>query len=87
MPASTMFTRETLQLDGETYSDCEFKKCRLVYAGGEVPVFQDCKFDDCEWRFEEAAGRTLEHLKVVWNAGGKALVQGMIKEITGGGGR
>ena len=87
MPDSAMFTRETLQLDGETYSNCEFKKCRLVYSGGEVPVFEACKFEDCDWRFEDAAGRTLEHLKVVWGAGGKAVVQGLIKEITGSGGR
>jgi len=79
------FTHETVRLDGESFSDCEFKKCRMVYAGGSPPVFRDCRFDDCEWRFEGAASDTLEYLKVVWNAGGKATVQGLIKQITGGG--
>jgi hypothetical protein len=87
MPASTSFNHETLQLDGETFADCEFKHCRLVYSGGQPPSFTDCRFDDCEWKFEGAAALTLEHLKVVWGAGGKAVVQGVIKEITGGGGR
>ncbi len=50
-------------------------------------MFEDCRFDDCEWKFDDAAGRTLAFLKVIWGAGGKAPVQQMIKEITGGGGR
>ena len=85
MQSSTAFTRETVQLDGETFYDCDFQKCRLVYAGGEAPVFTQCRFEDCDWKFEESAARTLEHMKAVWNAGGKQQLQGLIKEITSGG--
>lgn len=81
------FTQETIALDGENFSDCEFRKCRLIYSGGEPPVFDGCKFDHCDWRFEGPAGRTLEHLKVVWGAGAKPTVQALIKDITGAGGR
>jgi hypothetical protein len=81
------FTHETVQLDGEQFADCEFIKCRLVYSGGAVPKLKDCRFDDCDWKFEDAAGRTLEYMKVVWGAGAKPLVQGLIKEITVAGGR
>ena len=83
MPSSTAFTRETVQLDGEYFDDCEFKKCRMVYAGGEAPAFVGCRFEDCDWKFEDAANRTLSLLKVIWGVGGKAPVQAMIKEITG----
>ncbi len=85
MPSSTAFTRETVQLDGEYFDDCEFKKCRMVYAGGEAPAFVGCRFEDCDWKFEDAAARTLEHMKAVWNAGGKAQLQLLIKDITSGG--
>jgi hypothetical protein len=85
MQTATAFTHETIQLDGEHFADCEFKKCRMVYAGGPAPTFRDCRFDDCEWKFEGPAEQTLAHLKAVWNAGGKAPVQALIKEITGGG--
>ncbi len=81
------FNHETVQLDGESYDGCEFKHCRLVYSGGAAPIFSGCKFDDCDWRLEGPAAQTLAHLKAVWGAGGKAVVQGLIKEITGGGGR
>jgi hypothetical protein len=68
-----------------TFHDCDFQKCRMVYAGGEAPVFESCRFEDCDWKFEDAAARTLEHMKAVWNAGGKQQLQALIKDITSGG--
>ena len=87
MQTATTFNRETVTLDGESFYDCDFQTCRLIYSGGELPNFNDCRFDDCEWKFEDNAARTLAHLKLVWGVGGKAPVQALIKEITGGGGR
>jgi len=83
MQTATIYNHETVTLDGESFEDCEFRECRLVYSGGEPPHFRDCRFDDCEWKFDAAAARTLAHLKLVWASGGKAPVQAMIKEITG----
>ena len=85
MQTATLFNHETVALDGEHFSDCEFQSCRLIYSGGETPIFESCKFHDCEWKLDGAAARTLEQLKIIWNAGGKAPVQALIKEITGGG--
>jgi hypothetical protein len=85
MQTAIMFNHETVALDGECYDGCEFRGCRMVYRGGEPPVFDDCRFDDCDWRFEGAAADTLAHMKLVWGAGGKATVQSLIKAVTGGG--
>ena len=82
MPSGESYNHQTVELDGETFSNCAFAACRLVYSGGEVPQFEGCRFDDCEWKFEEAAGHTLSFLKTLWNVGAKASVQAMIKEIT-----
>lgn len=87
MSSGAIYNHETVELDGQTFSDCEFRDCRLAYAGGEAPTFVNCRFDDCEWRFDGPAGATLSHLKAMWGAGAKPTVQAMIKEITGGGGR
>ncbi|CAN1552501.1 hypothetical protein MCEMIH16_02237 [Caulobacteraceae bacterium] len=87
MQTATIFNLETVPLDDEVFADCEFRECRMVYSGGKPPVFDNCRFDACDWRFDDAAARTLAHLKVIWAAGGKAQVQAMIKEITGGGGK
>lgn len=87
MQTATIFNHETVALDGEHFSDCEFRDCRMVYTGGQPPVFEGCRFDGCDWKFDDAAARTLAHMKVVWGAGGKAPIQALIKEITGAGGR
>lgn len=87
MQTATIFNLETVPLDGEMFADCEFRECRMVYSGGKPPVFDNCRFDACDWRLDGAAANTLAHLKVVWAAGGKAQVQALIKEITVGGGR
>lgn len=83
MQTATIFNHETVYLDGDAYADCTFETCRMVYSGGELPHFDNCRFENCEWKFEDAAGRTLNLLKVIWGVGGKAPVQAMIKEITG----
>ncbi len=83
MQTATLYSHETVTLDGASFEDCEFRDCRLVYAGGPPPSFDSCRFENCEWRLDDAAARTLAVLKVVWSVGGKAPVQGWIKEITG----
>ena len=77
------YNHETVALDGEYFDGCEFRDCRRVYAGGKAPTFVDCKFDNCDWRFDGSAGETLNHLRAMWAAGAKAQVQAMIKDITG----
>jgi hypothetical protein len=83
MPHGEAYNHETVALDGEAFSDCEFRDCRLVYSGGEPPTFSGCKFDACDWRLDDAAARTVAYLKTVWLAGDKATVQTVIKGITG----
>jgi hypothetical protein len=87
MQTAVIYNHETVYLDGETFEGCEFRTCRMIYAGGDVPSFRDCQFADCDWRFDDAAGRTLSFMQQVWSAGGKAQIQALIKTITGGGGR
>jgi len=82
MQSGVSYNHQTVQLDGETFSQCQFAACRLIYSGGEPPKFDGCRFDDCEWKFEEAAARTLSYHKAMWNVGAKASVQALIKEIT-----
>jgi hypothetical protein len=80
---ATAFTHETVNLDGMTFEDCEFRKCRLIYSGGEAPIFEGCKFDGCDWRLDGPAADTLACLRAMWSAGAKPVVQGLIKDITG----
>ncbi len=83
MQTAVIFNHETVTLDNQRYADCEFRGCRMVFRGGEPPLFDGCRFDDCDWRFEDAAANTLAHLKLVWGVGGKTTVQSLIKTVTG----
>jgi hypothetical protein len=82
MPNNITYSHETVVLEGETFSDCEFRDCRLIYTGGEPAVLTNCQFVGCDWKLEDGAVRTLAHLKLMWSAGGKSAVQAFIKDIT-----
>jgi hypothetical protein len=82
MQDGVIFNHQTVSLDGEVFSNCEFAACRMVYAGGPPPQFDGCRFADCEWKFEDGAADTLAYLKLIWSVGAKAAVQATIKEIT-----
>lgn len=53
------FTGKTIIVDGEKYLDCEFRQCLLIYCGGELPQFDGSFLNDCNWKFEDAALRTI----------------------------
>jgi uncharacterized protein YjbI with pentapeptide repeats len=82
MPNNINYSHETVVLEAESFSGCEFRDCRLIYAGGEPATLTNCKFVNCDWRLEGAASNTLAHLKLMWSAGSKAEVQAIIKDIT-----
>lgn len=82
MQTATIFNHETVVLDGGRYADCEFRGCRMIYRGGDLPQFEACRFENCDWKFEDAAAHTLALMRLIWTGGGKAPVQAMIKEIT-----
>jgi hypothetical protein len=82
MQSDVNYNHQTVVLDGESFSRCQFTACRLVYSGGEPPKFDGCRFEACDWKFDDAAAQTLSHLKLMWSVGAKAAVQMTIKEIT-----
>ena len=75
---------ETIEIDGNRYSQCTFKNCKLVYRGGDIPVFEGCKLDFCSWHWEDAAIRTIEFLRGI-NQGlgrmGISLVDEILKHV------
>ena len=81
--AARIFENETIHLDGQLYLDCEFRRCRLIYSGGEMPGFDVCQFQTCTWHLEGAALRTLDFLSLLYGTGNKPLVEGILRRITG----
>jgi hypothetical protein len=77
------FEGAQVELDGNQYVRCNFNNCTMVYRGGEIPVLQHCNFKGENWRFEDAAERTLILLQNFSRAGSgfEALVRGCFPEL------
>jgi hypothetical protein len=75
------FTGTTEVLDGNVYDGCVFTNCVLVYRGGDLPQMTHTRADACQWRLEDAAGRTVLLLKGLAQAGGidgEKFVRGLL---------
>lgn len=66
---ATAFSDETIVIDGQSFLDCEFRGVTLIYEGGVVPEFRGCTLADCTWRFEAAADRSLQVLRIMRKIG------------------
>lgn len=53
------FENETVQADDQDFNNCTFVNCSLVYNGGELPVFSDCKLIESVWVLQGPALRTI----------------------------
>lgn len=68
-------TNQTLFIDGQYYQGIHFISCTLVYQGGPVPNFQECRFSDCQWQCDGPALNTLDFLNMLVSLGGADIVK------------
>ena len=64
------FKNAIVHVDGQSYRECRFERCRLVYSGGDLPRMVDCEFLRCRWTLEGAGARTLRLMKAMVERGG-----------------
>jgi hypothetical protein len=71
MPKSEkVVENEIVKLDYGTFQNTEFRRCKLVYAGGRPPLMAGNRFLECEWVFVGEAQNTVEFLKALARSGG-----------------
>ena len=71
-------------MDGNTYTQCTFTDCTLIYRGGQIPMITGCEFERCTWGWEDAAGRTLEFMRSMrfrMGSGGRQIVDDIARHI------
>ncbi len=78
-----LIANDAVVLDGHEFVACEFRDCRMIYKGGEMPRLAQCHFVRCTWQLDEAAQRTVLFLRGVYHsgAGGRELVEQTLKHI------
>lgn len=64
------FGKQKVVIDGETYENCEFTDCTLIYRGGANVKISGCRFDNCKVGMEDAAERTLAMLRAIYHGFG-----------------
>ncbi|HEX5184002.1 MAG TPA: hypothetical protein VFW19_12745 [Allosphingosinicella sp.] len=71
-----------VETDGMTFADCTFNSARLVYRGGEHPLFERCTFGgDVSWIFLGPALTTIQFLQRIANDdGGEHFIADMFQK-------
>jgi hypothetical protein len=70
------FENVTVELDGNTFENCDFKDVVLVYGGGQLKM-QDCRMDRFSFRFTGALANGLFALYELFGT------EGMLQIIRG----
>jgi hypothetical protein len=79
----TDFRDERIYLDSDSFRNCTFINCEIVYTGGSIDA-HDCRFEGCRWSVEGAAANTLAFLELMYMQDGfKELVDITLDRIKG----
>ena len=74
------FADRRVELDGETFENCRFVRCEVVYSGGPLMSLIGCRFEGCAFVMEGAAKQTLAFLNVVYHGFGSFGLR-MVEDI------
>lgn len=81
------FDRKRILLDGNVFSGCTFRNCRLLYRGHAPPKFSACNFkQNVKWVLDGQAADTIKFLtKLNHSTGesGRKAVEQVFKKIRG----
>jgi hypothetical protein len=79
------FVKETIQLDGKRFRDCDFDGCTITFQGGEMPDISQCRMTDTVWDIQGTAANTINFLSWLYmQTGGKDMVDPILDGIRRG---
>jgi len=82
-----IFDDKIIQLDGNHYVNCTFKRCKLQYGGLATVSLENCNFHQCSWTFTDAAARTVNFMEGLYHGtgeGGRELIEKTFDNIRKG---
>lgn len=77
------FIERVIFLDGCSFKNCSFIRCKIVYSGLMGVEMEGQTFEDCTYHLKGAAQETIAFLSSLYKAGGKDLVEGTFRSIRG----
>jgi len=63
------YKNDKMAIDNNSYDNCTFVECELVYSGGKLPSITNCRFDRHRLTFSDQAKNTLQFLKHLYHGG------------------
>lgn len=78
------FENVNVDLDGHSYDGCTFRNCQLVYRGGEPPTIINCSFYGVTFGFDDAAGRTVNFMSLLFHGGFRHVIDATFNNIRHG---
>jgi len=69
LSAGKKYENERIHLDGNTFVNCRFKNCVMVFTGSAHTGLKSNGFDGCDFVFEGPALVTLQHLHKLYHGG------------------
>ncbi|MDZ7689641.1 MAG: hypothetical protein U5K69_00480 [Balneolaceae bacterium] len=78
------FTDKKIDLDYNSFVNCEFKNCKFIYHGTGPVGFDSCVFNDVSWTFSDSAANTLQFMRSLYHGagkGGRKLIEDTIDQI------
>jgi hypothetical protein len=70
-----IFTDEPVEIDGNSFFNCKFIRCTLVYSGGSASTFDTCIFDDPKLSFIGPAGNTMAFMESLMRTPFRPLIE------------
>lgn len=68
----TVFKNTQVRLDFNSFQNCRFENCTMVY-GGKGPVsITECTFSNVSWAFVDAAQNTLQFMRALYHGSGES---------------
>jgi hypothetical protein len=78
------FTNQRVRVDGNSYTDCTFTSCTLIYGAKGTVVMAGCRLDNTSIQFDECAGETIRFLTGLYHGGFREIVEQTFENIRRG---
>ena len=77
------FTDQRVELDGNTYTNCTFDTCQMVFRAAAPVTLQGVNFQNCTWTFDDAAGLTIQFMTALYRGGMTDLIEQTFANMRG----
>ena len=77
------FDDMTVVIDGSSFYNCTFNRCKMVYSGLLPATLDGGAFHDCQWEFVPPASNAIAFMSAIYKLGGAEMIENTFRMIRG----